>query len=485
MRLFGTARVHARVHDSRGDQRVHIGSGRAAAARVWSRNRSGRGNPFNTLFGRMALISLVVLFAVQACWFAVITVQRPHHDAEGYARGLILVLAAANDDARQGVRLAPALSVQLVLSSNLPEGITLREPDNGPVVHLLRELRNVLPPGTRLAVDGPRHAQRLWVRYPNSPNWIVTPVDLPPAPPILIESVGMLLAAVILSLVAAWQLQRPLSRVAQGARQFGAGERPVPVDERGPRELRDLIRAFNQMMRRINDADDEKAVMLAGIAHDLKAPLTRLKLRASVLVQDDAERAHFIGDIDSLTRIVQQFLEFAANVPTSGPAINVDDFLAEQFAIDEAGDTPLFRLDLGAGNAFQLPRTLLDRLVTNLVDNALEHGAPPVDISTGKRNGEWFITVRDYGDGIPPERLDDARKPFVRLDPARAGDGHCGLGLAIVGRLAQELGGRCDIGNAADGGLSVRIVIPMAESTRAGCGAALHTAGVPEAVTAS
>jgi len=276
-----------------------------------------------------------------------------------------------------------------------------------------------------------------------------------------------------------------LSRVAQGARQFGAGERPVPVDEHGPRELRDLIRAFNQMMRRINDADDEKAVMLAGIAHDLKAPLTRLKLRASVLVKDDAERAHFIRDIDSLTRIVQQFLEFAANVPTSGPAINVDCFLAEQFAQDEAGETSLFRLDLRAGNAFHLPRTVLDRLVTNLVDNALEHGAPPVDISTGKRNDEWFITVRDYGDGIPPERLDDARKPFVRLDPARAGDGHCGLGLAIVVRLAHELGGRCDIGNAADGGLTVRIVIPMDEPERAGCGPALHTARVPEAIMAS
>ncbi|CAH2794926.1 MAG: Signal transduction histidine kinase [uncultured Caballeronia sp.] len=404
MRIFGTA-------DSRGSKRARIGSGHATSGRAWSRNGSGRGNPFNTLFGRMALISLVVLFAVQACWFAVLTVQRPHHDAEGYARGLMLVLAAANDDA---LRLALALSVQLVLSSNLPEGITLREPDNGPVVHLLRELRNVLPPGTRLAVDGPKHAQRLWVRYPNSPNWIVTPVDLPPAPPILVESVGMLLAAVILSLVAAWQLQRPLSRVAQGARQFGAGERPVPVDERGPRELRDLIRAFNQMMRRINDADDEKAVTLAGIAHDLKAPLTRLKLRASVLVQDDAERAHFIRDIDSLTRIVQQFLEFAGNAPTSGPAINVDAFLAEQFAQDEAGDTPLFR-----------------------------------------------------------------------LDPARAGDGHCGLGLAIVGRLAHQLGGRCDIGNAANGGLTVRIVVPMAEPARPGCGAAGHAASAPKAVMAS
>jgi two-component system, OmpR family, osmolarity sensor histidine kinase EnvZ len=475
MKIFGTP-------DSRGSKRARVGSGRAGSSAG-----SGRGNPFNTLFARMALISMVVLFAVQACWFTVLTVQRPHHDAEGYARGLMLVLAAANDDARQGVRLAPALSVQLVLSSNLPEGITLREPENGPVVHLLRELRTVLPPGTRLAVDGPRHAQRLWVRYPNSPNWIVTPVDLPPAPPILIESVGMLLAAVILSLVAAWQLQRPLSRVAQGARQFGAGERPVPVDERGPRELSELIHAFNQMMRRINEADDEKAVMLAGIAHDLKAPLTRLKLRASVLVQDDAERAHFIRDIDSLTRIVQQFLEFAANAPTSGPAINVDGFLAEQFAQDEAGDdAPLFNLDLAAGDAFRLPRTLLDRLVTNLVDNALEHGLPPVDISTAKRGGEWIITVRDYGEGIPLERLDDARKPFVRLDPARAGDGHCGLGLAIVGRLANQLGGRCDIGNAAEGGLIVRIVIPMVEHVRPGCGTVvIHNTSAPEAVMAS
>jgi two-component system osmolarity sensor histidine kinase EnvZ len=461
-------------------------AGKSVLARVafW-RSMSGRGNPFNSLFGRMALMSLVVLFAVQACWFAVLTVQRPHHDAEGYARGLTLVLAAANDDARQGMRIAPALNVQLVLAANLPDGVRLREPDRGPVVHLMRELKKVLPPGTQLALDGPLHAPRLWVRYPDSPNWIVTPVDLPAAPPILVESVGMLLAAVILSLAAAWQLQRPLSRVAQSARRFGTGERPVPLAETGPRELCDLIRAFNQMMRQINDADDEKAVMLAGIAHDLKAPLTRLKLRASVLVEDATERMHFIRDIDSLTRIVQQFLEFAASTPSSGPAVDVDGFLAEQFAQDDAGDDALFRLDLSAGEAFRLPRTTLDRLVTNLVDNALEHGAPPVDISTARRGGEWLITVRDYGAGIPPERLDDARKPFVRLDPARAGDGHCGLGLAIVGRLARELGGRCDINNAPQRGLIVRIVIPVADYAETGGDVAMQPGHAPEPVMAS
>jgi two-component system osmolarity sensor histidine kinase EnvZ len=195
---------------------------------------------------------------------------------------------------------------------------------------------------------------------------------------------------------------------------------------------------------------------------------------------------HFIRDIDSLTRIVQQFLEFAANSPSSGPAVNVDAFLAEQFAQDEAGDdAPLFRLNLLAGEGFGLPRTSLDRLMTNLVDNALEHGAPPVDINTARRGGEWVITVRDYGEGIPPERLDDARKPFVRLDPARAGDGHCGLGLAIVGRLADQLGGRCEISNAPERGLIVRIVIPVAEHARSGGGVDLDSSSAPEPVMAS
>jgi len=164
-----------------------------------------------------------------------------------------------------------------------------------------------------------------------------------------------------------------------------------------------------------------------------------------------------------LTRIVQQFLEFAASTPSTGPAVGVDAFLAEQFAQDDGGDAPLFSLELSAGNAFRVARTSLDRLVTNLVDNALEHGAPPVVISTARESGDWIISVRDHGEGIAPDRIDDASKPFVRLDPARAGDGHCGLGLAIVGRLARELGGRCEIENAVEGGLIVRIIIPFDE----------------------
>jgi two-component system, OmpR family, osmolarity sensor histidine kinase EnvZ len=261
-------------------------------------------------------------------------------------------------------------------------------------------------------------------------------------------------------LFAVWQMQRPLSRVADAARAFGSGGRPEPVTVQGPRELRDLIGSFNDMMRRLNEAGDDQAVMLAGVAHDLKAPLTRLKLRASVLVAEN-ERAGLIRDVDSLTNIVQQFLEFAGQSADAGPPVEVDEFLQEQFSAADSTETPLFTLDLRAGASFTLPRTLLDRLVTNLVDNALEHGSPPVDIATARNDRHWVISVRDHGPGIPDDRIAAAMKPFVRLDAARGGEGHCGLGLAIVARLAHDRGGRCHVRNHAQGGLEIRIELPV------------------------
>jgi two-component system osmolarity sensor histidine kinase EnvZ len=175
----------------------------------------------------------------------------------------------------------------------------------------------------------------------------------------------------------------------------------------------------------------------------------------------ESERAGLIRDVDSLTNIVQQFLEFAGQSADTGPPVEVDAFLQEQFSTTDSGETPLFTLDLRAGPHFALPRTLLDRLVTNLVDNALEHGAPPVDIATSQGDRHWVICVRDHGPGIPDDRIAAAMKPFVRLDAARGGEGHCGLGLAIVARLAHDRGGQCHVSNHANGGLQVRIELPV------------------------
>ncbi|RWB52217.1 MAG: HAMP domain-containing protein [Mesorhizobium sp.] len=456
-------------------------------------------NPLNTLFGRMALLSTAVLLAIQAGWFVLIVMQPPRHEVDGFARGVVLALQAVNGEPIKGAALAPAMRVHLVPTWNMPPSVHLREPTDHLVVQLTRHLRETLPPGTRIAVDDLRPPQ-LWVLFPGKSNWVVLPVHLPPPPRFLIEAVSMLVAALILSLFAVWQMQRPLSRVADAARAFGSGGRPEPVTVQGPRELRDLIGSFNDMMRRLNEAGDDQAVMLAGVAHDLKAPLTRLKLRASVLVAE-SERAGLIRDVDSLTNIVQQFLEFAGQSADAGPPVVVDGFLREQFsdsgndgngdtksahasdsdnpgargndsansasaapdhdASDTSDEARLFTLDLRAGPSFTLPRTLLDRLVTNLVENALEHGAPPVEISTARRDGRWLISVRDHGGGIPDDRIAAAMKPFVRLDAARGGEGHCGLGLAIVARLAHDRGGCCHVRNHAKGGLEVCIELPV------------------------
>ncbi|MFM0288612.1 ATP-binding protein [Paraburkholderia megapolitana] len=422
-------------------------------------------NPLNTLFGRMALMSTVVLFAIQAGWFVLVVRQPPRHEIDGFARGMLLVLHAANGESSSGAELAPALRVHLVPTWNMPGAVHLRTPIQPPLVELRQHLLDNLPAGTQIVADD-AHPPRIWVRFPDKPMWIVAPVDIPPPPRFLLAAGTMLIAALILSLVAAWQIQRPLSRVAGAARAFGDGARPEPIGEQGPRELVDLIGSFNGMMRRLNEADDDQAVMLAGVAHDLKAPLTRLKLRASVLTSE-RDRADFIRDIDSLTNIVQQFLEFAGQAADAGPPVEVDTFLREQFSSGESlDDEPLFSLDLQAGPAFTLPRTTLDRLITNLVDNALEHGAPPVDIATARDGRHWIVSVHDHGSGIAEDRIAAAMKPFVRLDAARGGEGHCGLGLAIVARLAHDRGGRCDVGNHPEGGLWVRIVLPVAQDLR-------------------
>jgi two-component system, OmpR family, osmolarity sensor histidine kinase EnvZ len=437
-------------------------------------------SPLNTLFGRMALLSAAVLLAVQLGWFVLLAWQPPHHEVDGFARGVLLALRVASEEHPDGIALpppmhigeppdpsrdgdlGPVLRVRRVPAWNVPRDVHLHEPTRRPLVDLTRHLRAHLPPGTQFAVDDTKPPQ-LWVRFPGSPTWLVVPVDVPPPPRFVIEAISMLVAALTLSFLAAWQIQKPLAGLAQAARRFGTGERIAPLVGEGPRELREVSASFNDMMRCVNEAEDDRVVMLSGIAHDLKTPLTRMKLRAS-LMTEEAERKGMLRDVDSLTHIVQQFLEFAQHAPELDKPVEVDTFLQRQFGNPdeaESGNGPLFVLDLRAGSQFTLPQVSLDRLVTNLVENALEYGVPPVEISTAIENGSCVIRVRDHGAGIEPERISAAMRPFVRLNAARGGEGHCGLGLAIVTRLARDNGGQCVAENHPEGGLLVQLTFPL------------------------
>lgn len=172
-----------------------------------------------------------------------------------------------------------------------------------------------------------------------------------------------------------------------------------------------------------------------------------------------------------MSRVITQFLDFARESPESSPQTSVDAHCRRDYtdalAPGGAADTDaLVTLDLRAGPDFTLPIVDIDRILSNLVENALTYGEPPVEIATRAHDGHYELVVRDHGPGVSEPDLDRVLRPFVRLDPARGGTAHSGLGLAIVRRLVRHHGGTLQIANAADGGLVIAMRFPNNSGAR-------------------
>lgn len=422
---------------------------------------------FNSLFGRLAVLVIVVLLFPHFAWYALVRAERSEMRSR-YAveESRFLIEAVEQHEARGSTEPLPwRLKTVPVGAPSVPAGDT----DMPPPVRTFRdELKLRLPPGTQIRINASgEHGPQMWVLSPGQPNWVVMAVRPPPPPRpegdrMLIWLISSFTAAVLLALFAAWRLQHPIRKLATAAARFGRGRGVQPVKEEGPYEFRLLTRRFNQMVADISQNESDRGIMLAGVAHDLKAPLARLRLRAE-MVDDGKQRDGFVRDVDSLSHIVDQFLVFAHDGADQSPLQPVDAH-CERFARNCQTAWPArapVRLDLQAGADFELSTATLDRLLSNLVENAYNYGKPPVTIATGRNDAGWYITVSDEGGGIPPEALGSASRPFVRLDPARGGNAHCGLGLAIVDRLARRADGECRLENAVTGGLRVEMRFPF------------------------
>lgn len=434
----------------------------------------------DSLFARMAWLGIAVLLVMHLVWSALVFYQRPRQQVDGFARGLLVAIQSVDQRAVDPGSLAPPHAVRRVPVAQTPT--FTHEVDDERGTRLRHELLSRLPPDTQLHIVNDRKRSNIWVLLPQRDEWIVIELDLPPMPPFVRETVGILIGAVLLALLVAWQMQRPIARLAHAARVIARGRRPALLPEQGPHELRDLTHAFNEMAKRLAEAEDNQAIMLAGIAHDLKSPLTRLRLRAD-LIDSETSRDGFVRDIASIDHIVQQFLAYARDEADTSPLIGVDAFLREQFPADEESsasgavsgavtgpidrtaeavdDASLFVSNLRAGPEFMLPRTLLNRVMSNLVDNALEHGEPTVRLATWRDEAMGYIEVSDCGKGIPDDQVALAMRPFVRLDASRGGEGHCGLGLSLVVRLVEGLGGAVRLNRSPGGGLRVTLKLPM------------------------
>lgn len=413
---------------------------------------------FDTLFGRLAVL---IIAALVISHFSYLTILRSDHDetrVQNAAEQMAFIIKAASEVHDGNSTLTLPDLVQVVPVSFAHGDVFEPASRNA---RLTTELARRLPAGTQLRVER-TPPPRIWARLPGRDYWIATPVlsvRNPPGTATILPGLAAVLGiTVIFALFAAWQLQRPVRDMAAAAEQLATHRVRTQVKERGPLELRQLTERFNRMSQDIVQTDRERNTMLAGIAHDLKTPLARLRLRAEML--DDVQMSEGITrDAESMTRIVDQFLLFARGVELDSAASPVEaripsliaPFLDQGYTID---------LDLQAGPGFKLRQTYLERIVNNLLDNAVTYGRAPLTIRTAQDASGWRLVIEDSGPGIPSEDINRIVRPFVRLDPARGGNAHCGLGLAIVDKLTQQLGGRVSFANRAAGGLQVTLMFP-------------------------
>ena len=241
------------------------------------------------------------------------------------------------------------------------------------------------------------------------------------------------------------------------------GLRPV-LPLTGPDEIRAVTMQFNAMAERLERDDAERRVMLAGLPHDLRAPLARAKLRLELMDDGpDSPKPGLQRDLAEVGRIADQFVAYLRGLDrdTGGFAMAaLHEIVRDRGLVwRESGH------DVTIGRADAFARTVdadaLMRAIDNLVGNAFAHGRPPVTIAgIASPPGHYRIEIRDHGPGIPEAQRAEALKPFTRLDAARGASGHCGLGLAVAQSVARLHDGHIELDDAPGGGLVAALVLP-------------------------
>jgi signal transduction histidine kinase len=288
---------------------------------------------------------------------------------------------------------------------------------------------------------------------------------LPPAtaggvpPRVVVALLAQLIVIVILTLIAVHWATRPLSDLAAAAEKIGTNVDSPPLDEAGTIEVRDAARAFNRMQTRIANYLRDRTRLLAAISHDLKTPITRLRLR-SELLPDDELREKFVRDLQELETMVGRALEFAKGHDVREPAqpINVVA-LVESLQDDYREGGATVEVEGTAGSFVGRPLAI-KQCLRNLVDNAIKYGGRArIILADGEQ--KLSIRVRDGGNGIPDEMLERVFDPFFRLEESRNRDtGGTGLGLSIARNVAESHAGTLVLRNADGGGLEATLTLP-------------------------
>jgi len=269
---------------------------------------------------------------------------------------------------------------------------------------------------------------------------------------------GLLVLALVGAALIATNLARSLAALTRAAGRLGRGEPHQPLAESGTRELRSVAAAFNRMASDLDSIERERAMVLAGISHDLRTPLSRMRLALEMSgAEADASRA-MATDIEEIDAIIGQFLDFARGADEEKTRQDLRDLL-EEIAHHYSLLGKKVSVKIGEATRFPFASMAVRRALGNLIDNALRHAGEPVEVEAANAPAGVVIEVRDRGPGIPPEEAERLKRPFTRLHAARSGPSGSGLGLAIVERVARGHGGRLDLLPREGGGLVARLTL--------------------------
>jgi len=427
--------------------------------------------PRSLLWRTFILLAALVLVTT-AAWFGIFRA----YELEPRARQISQNLVSIENLTRTAlITSQPERRHELLSELSEREGIQvypeepgerIAPPADRPLVRLVSEMvRRQLGENTRFASerDG---KPGFWLSFhiDDDEYWVRVPRERIERQ-IALRWLGWGALAVALSLLAAYflvsRLNRPLRALASAAGAIGKGKIPDPVSESGPEEIRTLSHAFNQMSKDLARLDADRALILAGVSHDLRTPLSRLRLGIEMSGADPQLRDGMTADIEEMDRTINQFLDFART--DGGETLQHADLAAIAAEVAEHYGRRGKSVATDFSRVPELPLQVLSmrRVVLNLIDNALRYGEKEVSVAVRAEAGAAVLEVADRGLGIPASEAERLKQPFTRLEVARSDKGGAGLGLAIVERVVRAHRGSFELLAREGGGLVARIRLPF------------------------
>ena len=306
-----------------------------------------------------------------------------------------------------------------------------------------------------------------WIRPPQAPNlWVKIPLlgleeaNFSP----LVFFLGII---GVLSVAGGWlfvrQINRPLKSLQHAAEDVGRGDFPDPLKEHGTSEIMAVTQAFNHMSKGIKQLEDDRNLLMAGISHDLRTPLTRIRLASEMMsAQDEFLKEGIETDINDMNNIIDQFIDYIRHDSKDKAVLGDLNVLIEEVANVEIPSNRSIHLNTSECPKIPLRHVAVKRVLANLIQNALRYTEGDIEVFTGVDNqrGVAYFIVSDHGEGIPDSDIERLFQPFTQGDKARGAVGS-GLGLAIIKRIIDTHGGYVELSNKPEGGLQAKVSLPL------------------------